>query len=53
MDHILVIGGSGNIGFPLIKSLSQNPDNKIIAGVFHIEKATGLFKEFPKTHLFV
>lgn len=36
MDHILVIGGTGNIGFPLIEILSINKDVKIKVGVRNI-----------------
>ncbi|WP_086347593.1 NmrA family NAD(P)-binding protein [Candidatus Enterococcus clewellii] len=33
MDHILIIGGTGNIGFPLIESLSKNKELKIKVGI--------------------
>ena len=36
MDHILVIGGTGNIGFPLIEMLSKNKDVKIKVGVHNV-----------------
>ncbi|MGM0123257.1 hypothetical protein IGI37_000623 [Enterococcus sp. AZ194] len=36
MDHILVIGETGNIGFPLIEILSKNKDIKIKVGVRNI-----------------
>lgn len=36
MEHILIIGGTGNIGFPLIESLSKNKDILLTAGVHDI-----------------
>ncbi|WP_366533465.1 SDR family oxidoreductase (plasmid) [Carnobacterium maltaromaticum] len=51
MEQILIIGGTGNIGFPLIQSLSNNPENKIIAGVFHVNEAQKKFKPFPNVQI--
>lgn len=36
MEHILIIGGTGNISFPLIESLSKNKNILITAGVHDI-----------------
>lgn len=43
MDKILVIGGTGNIGWPLIQYLSHK-SVKIVAGVHNIIKATNKFQ---------
>lgn len=39
MERILIIGGTGNIGFPLIESLSQNKDILMTAGVHNLSVA--------------
>lgn len=39
MERILIIGGTGNIGFPLIESLSQNKDILMTAGVHNLSAA--------------
>ncbi|MGL9730375.1 SDR family oxidoreductase [Enterococcus sp. DIV0756] len=39
MERILIIGGTGNIGFPLIESLSQNKDILMTAGVHDLSAA--------------
>ncbi|MGX7351622.1 NmrA family protein [Enterococcus canis] len=47
MERILVIGGTGNIGFPLIERLiSKNIE--VVAGVLHPEKAKAKFSELPQ-----
>lgn len=47
MERILVIGGTGNIGFPLIEGLvSKNIE--VVAGVLHPEKAKAKFSELPQ-----
>ncbi|ALB29791.1 SDR family oxidoreductase [Companilactobacillus heilongjiangensis] len=42
-DKILVIGGTGNIGYPLIKYLNQQ-DVQIVAGTHNIQKAQAKFE---------
>lgn len=44
MEKILVLGGTGNIGFPLIKELSKNNNVEIIAGAHHPETETSQFE---------
>jgi len=39
MTHILVIGGSGNIGSPLVDTLAQNPDVQLTVGIHNLQKA--------------
>ena len=39
MTHILVIGGSGNIGSPLVDTLAHNPDVELTVGVHNLDKA--------------
>lgn len=51
MEKILVIGGTGNIGFPLIKELSKNKNIQVIAGIFHPESATTRFANFANVEL--
>ncbi|GAF40592.1 predicted nucleoside-diphosphate-sugar epimerase [Agrilactobacillus composti DSM 18527 = JCM 14202] len=40
MKQILVIGGTGNIGFPLIKTLMQQADVEVVAGAHHLAQDT-------------
>jgi len=42
-DKILVIGGTGNIGYPLVKYLNQQ-DIQIIAGTHNLQKAQAKFE---------
>jgi len=42
-DKILVIGGTGNIGYPLIKYLNQQ-DIQIVAGTHNLQKAQAKFE---------
>ncbi|KRO00124.1 SDR family oxidoreductase [Companilactobacillus kimchiensis] len=51
MENILVIGGTGNIGFPLIKYLNQQPNVQIIAGTHNVEKAKVKFQDFTKVKI--
>lgn len=51
MEQILIIGGTGNIGFPLIQTLSKNPDYTISAGVFHVNEAIKRFESFPNVQI--
>jgi len=46
MRKILVIGGNGNIGFPLIEELSKNESIEIVAGLHHPETEVSMFKQF-------
>lgn len=39
MEKILMIGGTGNIGLPLIQCLATNQNSQIIAGVHNVQKA--------------
>ncbi|MCH4171182.1 MAG: NmrA family NAD(P)-binding protein [Lactobacillus sp.] len=40
MERILVIGGTGNIGLPLIATLTQQADVEVIVGAHHLAEAT-------------
>ena len=51
MEKILVIGGNGNIGFPLIQYLSQQDQVQIVAGVHNLEKDTPKFESIPDLEL--
>lgn len=46
MEKILIIGGTGNIGFPLIEALSSNKDISITAGVHNVSKGAKTFAPF-------
>ncbi len=46
MTKILVLGGTGNIGFPLINELAQHQEIQIIAGVHHPETEAAKFAAF-------
>lgn len=48
MSHILITGATGNIGFEVVRHLTNlNTSNKIIAGVRSIEKAKKILKDYP------
>jgi uncharacterized protein YbjT (DUF2867 family) len=48
MRKILITGATGNIGFEVIRFLAKiDSSTKIIAGVRNIEKAKGVFKDYP------
>ena len=49
-DKILVIGGTGNIGWPLIQYLNQK-QVKIIAGVHNLTKAANKFQKMNKVEI--
>lgn len=51
MEKILIIGGTGNIGFPLIDYLTQNNDVEIVAGSHKLEHTHNLLKKYPKVHI--
>ncbi|WP_071130463.1 SDR family oxidoreductase [Enterococcus timonensis] len=51
MEKILIIGGTGNIGFPLIKELSSNENVQMIAGVHQPEKEASLFAKFANVEV--
>lgn len=44
MDHILIIGGTGNIGFPLIECLSKNKTIRMNVGVRDVAKSQQKFE---------
>ncbi|MFL2028268.1 SDR family oxidoreductase [Loigolactobacillus zhaoyuanensis] len=46
MEKILVLGGTGNIGFSLISELAKNKGVEIIAGVHHPESEATKFQQF-------
>lgn len=46
MEKLLVLGGTGNIGFPLIEILAEKAVT-IVAGTRTPEKVAGDFKKFP------
>ncbi len=50
MEKFLIIGGTGNIGFPLIERLAQE-DIEIIAGVRHLEQAHETFRPFKNVEV--
>jgi len=50
MEKILVIGGTGNIGFPLIQYLDSK-DVEVTAGVHNMEKAKDEFKSFKHVNV--
>lgn len=45
MNKFLIIGGTGNIGFPLIQYLNQQ-NISVVAGAHNLAKATEEFQEF-------
>lgn len=47
MDHILVIGGTGNIGYPLIEILATNDQIKLTVGVHTVSKVQKAFQQLP------
>lgn len=50
MEKILVIGATGNIGWPLIENLSTK-DVTIVAGVRHPSKVQDTFKQFSNVQV--
>lgn len=50
MENILILGGTGNIGFPLVETLSQEGKVKIVAGCFDLSEAVA-FKDFPEVEV--
>ncbi|MHC5217699.1 SDR family oxidoreductase [Enterococcus sp. LJL128] len=46
MEHILVVGGTGNIGFPLVETLSMHENIAVTAGVHNVEKAKKMLGVF-------
>ena len=44
MDHILIIGGTGNIGYPLIEALAENNQITMNVGVRDIDTAQEKFE---------
>lgn len=51
MDHILVIGGTGNIGYPLIETLAKNDKIKLTVGVHTVSKVQEAFQHFQQLTL--
>ncbi|WP_321383905.1 NmrA family NAD(P)-binding protein [uncultured Enterococcus sp.] len=51
MDHILVLGGTGNIGFPLIANLSKNEKVRIKVGVRDTSAAQEQFEHMENLSL--
>ncbi|WP_203651655.1 SDR family oxidoreductase [Secundilactobacillus yichangensis] len=39
MDKILVLGSTGNIGWPVVKQLAAADDVTVVAGIYHAESA--------------
>ncbi|GAX03431.1 NmrA family transcriptional regulator [Secundilactobacillus pentosiphilus] len=37
MDKILVLGSTGNIGWPIVKQLAASDDVAVVAGIYHAE----------------
>lgn len=50
MEKILILGGTGNIGFPLVETLSKEGRVKIVAGCFDLSEAA-VFKDFPEVEV--
>jgi len=46
MENILVIGGTGNIGFPLVKYLDSKENIQITVGVHNMAKGQPKFQQF-------
>jgi len=46
MERILIIGGTGNIGYPLVDALSKNEKFELVVGVRNVKKAQGIFDKF-------
>jgi len=46
LENILVLGGTGNIGFPLIKDLDSKETVQITAGVHNMAKGQAKFQQF-------
>lgn len=51
MTHILIIGGTGNIGSPLVQNLANNPDVSLTVGVHQLSKAQSHFANWPNLNL--
>jgi uncharacterized protein YbjT (DUF2867 family) len=52
MKKILITGATGNMGAEVIRFLFENNSpNRIVAGVRDVEKARGVFSDFPKLEL--
>ncbi|MBO0481920.1 SDR family oxidoreductase [Candidatus Enterococcus courvalinii] len=51
MDHILIIGGTGNIGYPLIETLAKNDKIKLTVGVHTVSKVQETFQHFHQLTL--
>lgn len=51
MEKILIIGGTGNIGLPLIDYLTQINDVKIVAGSHNVEYAHSLLQKYPEVQI--
>ncbi|MDH6365311.1 uncharacterized protein YbjT (DUF2867 family) [Enterococcus sp. PF1-24] len=51
MEHILVLGATGNIGLSLIQTLSQDPTIKITAGVRQTTTAKEIFADYANVEV--
>ncbi|GAY73840.1 hypothetical protein NBRC111893_1986 [Lentilactobacillus kosonis] len=51
MERILIIGGTGNIGYPLIEMLANREDIELIAGVRDVAKSQSKFTDFKNVKL--
>lgn len=51
MTTILVLGATGNIGFPLIQALAQQPTVKIVAGTHELAQTRSKFHDYPQVTL--
>lgn len=45
MDHLLIIGGTGNIGAPLVENLAKHETIRMTLGVHSVTKAQEQFKD--------
>ncbi|KRN25639.1 NmrA family protein [Lacticaseibacillus camelliae DSM 22697 = JCM 13995] len=46
-NTILIIGGTGNIGFPLVKLLAQDDDVHLVAGAHNLKKDQAQYGDLP------
>lgn len=51
MEKILVIGGTGNIGFPLVKYLMQQDNVQVVVGSHKVQHAATILQEFENVQI--
>lgn len=50
MEKILIIGGTGNIGFPIMQYLIKH-NVQVVVGVRSLQKSEEIFKNYPNVEL--